>query len=651
MMQASRPTQEVFPGVLTRRAPDPHTVNMQLLVGLTAGLASVGLGLLVMFRGGQRRIGGLLVAHGVTLGAFLSIPEHPSTTRSGLVTDQLTQGTWVFLFLWLVLIAYLLPTGHTGTRWWRLWVRIGLAGVVLFHVGAAGDRTAFMEGHDSAPPPLPWLPEVVSGVLGLVGLLLVVLLVLGSFVSLWLRLRAASGEDRVRLLWPVWGSLSVPAVLAFGWANHFLLGDHELPFAVALVLLGVGLPATIAISVLRHRLFDIELVLSRTLTYAALTILVVGAYAGLLTLADHIFGNRSAGGLVAVGLVAVLVHPTYSWLRRSIERLVYGYRSDPAVALRRLGASVESSDPLRVVDAITRSVAEALKVDDVWVELKGESPRDEAHVVRLPLVHSGERLAELAVRVPPHRSLSPADEALLQDLARQAAVVVKAGQLAAELQESRSRIVSAREEERKRLRRDLHDGVGPSLAAIVLKLDVARGRADETDRNSLLDETREEAKETIKEVRRLVDDLRPPAIDEVGLVGALRQRAAALSTDALGYEVTGPDALPVLPAAVEVAAFRIASEAMTNTAKHSGASRCVVEVELDETLSITVVDNGLGAARLSGTGVGWTSMTERAAELGGSCTISSRAEGGLVVRALLPLNATLDDVADMEVVP
>jgi two-component system, NarL family, sensor kinase len=90
---------------------------------------------------------------------------------------------------------------------------------------------------------------------------------------------------------------------------------------------------------------------------------------------------------------------------------------------------------------------------------------------------------------------------------------------------------------------------------------------------------------------------------------------------------------------------------MTNTAKHSGASRCVVEVELDETLSITVVDNGLGAARLSGTGVGWTSMTERAAELGGSCTISSRAEGGLVVRALLPLNATLDDVADMEVVP
>ena len=411
-MQASRPDREQFPGVLTRGAPAPQTVDMQLVVGLVTGLACVALGLLVIVRGGQGRIGGLLVAHGVTVGLFLGIPASSSTSEAGMVVDQLAQGSWVFLFLWLVLVAYLLPTGHTASRRWRLWIECGLAGVVLLHVGAAGDRAAFMEAHDSEPPPLPWLPEVVSGVLGLIGLLLVVLLFFGSFVSLWLRLRASSGEDRVRLLWPVWGALSVPAVLAFGWANHFLLGDHELPFAIALVLLGVGLPATIAISVLRHRLFDIELVLSRTLTYAALTILVVGAYAGLLTLADHTFGNRSAGGLVAVGLVAVLVHPTYSWLRRLIERLVYGYRSDPAVALRRLGASVESSDPLRVVDAITRSVAEALKVDDVWVELKDESPRDEAHVVRLPLVHSGERVADLAVRVPPHRSLSPADKAL-----------------------------------------------------------------------------------------------------------------------------------------------------------------------------------------------------------------------------------------------
>ena len=619
------------------------------LIALIASVTSVVLGLLVMSQGGQRRIGWLLIAHGVTMGMFLGIPQSPSTSQAGLVLDQLTQGSWVFLFLWLVVIAYLLPTGHTSSSRWRRWVRVGLVGVGMFQIGAAGDRTMFAETHDGQSPPLQWLPEAVSGVTGVVGLVLVALLVFGSFVHLRFRLRTSEGEDRLRLLWPVWGSLSLPGVLAFGWANHFLLGDHELPFIIALALLSVALPATIAISVLRHRLFDIELVLTRTLTYAALTILVVGAYATMLTFADRLFGHRSVGGLVAVALVAVLVHPTYAWLRRGIERRVYGYRSDPAVALRRLGAGVESSDPLHVVEAITTSVGEALKIRDVWVDFAGQGPRDDKQVVRVPLVHRGERVGDLALRVPPGRRLSAPDTALLHDMARHAALVVKVGQLALELQESRSRIVSAREEERKRIRRDLHDGVGPSLAAIVLKLDAAQTRGDESERNSLLADSRDEAKETIKEVRRLVEDLRPPAIDEVGLVSAVRQRAAALSTAALKYDVEGPETLPSLPAAVEVAVFRIASEAMTNTAKHSGASHCAVVIELDGTLAVTVTDNGCGSAQATRPGMGWTSMTERAAELGGSCTISSRTEGGLTVRAVVPLAAPLEETADVEV--
>lgn len=134
----------------------------------------------------------------------------------------------------------------------------------------------------------------------------------------------------------------------------------------------------------------------------------------------------------------------------------------------------------------------------------------------------------------------------------------------------------------------------------------------------------------------MVDDLRPPAIDEVGLVDAIRQRAAALSTDRLVYQVHGPLRVPTLPAAVEVAAFRIASEAMTNVVKHSDASRCTVDLEFDGTLALTVSDNGRGSPTAAG-GVGWMTMTERAAELGGSCTISARAEGGLIVRAILPL--------------
>lgn len=624
---------------------------MELLAGLVTLVVSAALGLLVVFRGRQPRIGWLLAAHGVTIGIFLGMPESASTSQTGMIVDQLTQGIWVFLFLWLVLIAYLLPDGHTGSAFWRRWVTTGLVGVMLFLVGAAGDRQTFADTHESRPAPVPWLPSAVSDAVGFVGLLLVLLLVFGGFVALARRVRSASGDDRVRLLWPVWGSLSVPAVLVFGWVNHFLLGDHPAPFTIALVFLGLAVPATIAISVLRHRLFDIELVLSRTLTYVALTALVMGAYGALLNMAGSAFNNRSAGGLVAVGLVAVLVHPTYAWLRRHVERLVYGYRSDPAEALRRLGASVESADVLHVVDSITASVASALKVDHVWVEPSGVGSTADPRVHRVPLRHHGEHVGNLAVELPSGRKLSPAEAALLHDLALHAAVMVKAGQLALDLQESRSRIVTAREEERKRLRRDLHDGVGPSLAAIVLKLNAAQTRKGEADRNALLEETREEVKATIREVRRLVDDLRPPAIDEVGLIGAIRQRAAALSSDTLTCTVTGPETLPPLPAAVEVAAFRIASEAMTNSARHSGASRCTVKIELDEALGVAIADNGRGSMGPTAEGVGWTSMTERAAELGGSCTIAIRDEGGLVVRALLPLNTSNGETVEVEPAP
>jgi two-component system NarL family sensor kinase len=265
--------------------------------------------------------------------------------------------------------------------------------------------------------------------------------------------------------------------------------------------------------------------------------------------------------------------------------------------------------------------------------------------LRAPMVHRGEHVGHLAIEVPPGRDLSQRDLDLVRDLARYAAILVRSEQLNDELRESRSRIVTGREEERRRLRRDLHDGLGPSLAAIVLKLNATQSRTDAAERNSLLAEVRDEVKAAIAEVRRLVDDLRPPAIDEVGLLNAIRQRGASLSGD-VTFDVSGPDRLAALPAAVEVAAFRIASEAMTNVARHSGATRCRVGVEVNGAFEITVSDNGHGTDRSTTRGEGWTSMRERAAELGGSCTISSRPEGGLVVRAVLPLS--VDDPMEAE---
>jgi signal transduction histidine kinase len=235
-------------------------------------------------------------------------------------------------------------------------------------------------------------------------------------------------------------------------------------------------------------------------------------------------------------------------------------------------------------------------------------------------------------------------------------VAVNAVHLTLDLQRSRARLVTAREEERRRLRRELHDGLGPSLAAIVLKLNavdsmVGDHGVDHAARG-LLAELRGETKAAIAEVRRLVDDLRPPALDEVGLAAAIQQKAASLSRpdgrDAGGgsplvIDVEGPARMPPLPAAVEVAAYRIATEALTNVARHSAAGRCSVTLTVNGALEVRVADNGAGPGQATRAGVGWTSMRERAAELGGSCTITRRPEGGTLVRAVLPLPDPLPD--------
>lgn len=613
-------------------------------VGLASAVPVV-LGLIVVGRSTQRRIGWLLVAHGVSVGLLLGASETPGSSTWNLVVDQLAQGTWIFLFL-SVLIAYLIPDGHPLSPRWRLWIRIGLAGSALFLVGAAGDASTFRQEHSGQAPPLRWLPETLSDVVGVIGLVLVVLLCFGSAFAVRARLKLATGEARLQLLWLVWGALAVPLGILAVWSNHFLPGDRGWLTDVTLIGVSVALPTAVAIAILRHRLFDIRVVLSRTLTHGALVSGVVALYALLLAVAEQLGGSGTVGGLLAVVVVAVAVHPAYSWLRQRIERWVYGYRAQPRQALRLLADRTDAAEPEALVASISEAVAEALRVSSAWVDT-GTAGSDDGHIVRAPLEHRGQRLGDLAIEVPDGRQLTPADLALLRDLARYAAVLVRSEQQGDQLRESRTRIVAGREEERRRLRRDLHDGVGPSLAAIVLQLNAAQSRADGGERDMLLTEAREEVKATIAEVRRLVDDLRPPAIDEVGLVDAIQQRAATLTGD-LVIEVTGPDPMPALPAAVEVAAFRIAAEAMTNVARHAHATRCRVALDVNGSFELTITDNGLGTVLSTTRGVGWTSMRERAAELGGSCTIAGRPDGGLVVCAVLPLGQQQLEGIDVE---
>ena len=251
--------------------------------------------------------------------------------------------------------------------------------------------------------------------LGVVGLALVVMLFFGSVGAVGSRLRGATGETRMRLLWLIWGAVAVPLGLMLAWANHFLLGDHDWLTDAALLAVSVALPTTIAVAILRHQLLTSGWC-SRTLTYGVLVVGVVALYALLLLAAEQMGGSGTAGGLLAVAVVAVTVHPAYSWLRRRIERFVYGYRSEPYRALRLLADRTEAAGPEGLGASITEVVAEALRVDQVWVDTSGAAGDD--RVVRVPLVHRGESLGDLVVEVPPGRQLSASDLSLLHDLAR-----------------------------------------------------------------------------------------------------------------------------------------------------------------------------------------------------------------------------------------
>ena len=212
------------------------------------------------------------------------------------------------------------------------------------------------------------------------------------------------------------------------------------------------------------------------------------------------------------------------------------------------------------------------------------------------------------------------------------------------LQRSRERLVTAREEERRRLRRDLHDGLGPTLAAQTLKVGSARAlyQRDAVAADVLLAELETDMQTALTDIRRLAYDLRPPALDDLGLVGAIREdakRFRTLAADAqeLAIGIEAPDSLPPLPAAVEVAAYRIVQEALTNVVRHAHAHTGWVRVNVDEALCIEIADDGLGLPTPRHIGVGLLSMRERAEELGGSCTVERHPAGGTRVLARLPL--------------
>ncbi|MBV9228664.1 MAG: sensor histidine kinase, partial [Chloroflexi bacterium] len=477
------------------------------------------------------------------------------------------------------------------------------------------------------------------------------------------RYRHVSNQaQRQQTKWVVYG-ITVALVSFFGLTLFFgVLFPVEplselLPFTVVYLFL-LCIPLSIGFAILRYRLWDIDLLINRTLVYGALTASIIGIYAlvvGYFSLAFQVSGSPVVS-ILATGLVAVLFQPLRSRLQRLVNRLMYGERDDPYVVISRLGKLLETTmAPDAILPTTVQTVARALKLPYTAIALKQEdelvivasygTAKDE--LVHFPLVYQAEQIGELvlAPRGPSER-FAHADRALLGDLARQAGVAAHAVRLTADLkrltmtlQEAREQLITAREEERRRLRRDLHDGLGPTLGHLTLQLDGVYDliAQDPPSAQTQVVQLKASVQEAMNDIRRLVYALRPPALDELGLVTALREQATSYQhRNGLAVTVEAKAPLPDLPAAVEVAAYRIALEALTNVVRHAQAHTCRIILTATDALILDVEDDGRGLPDSFKAGIGLLSMRERAAELGGTCVLEAGTEGGTRVYARLP---------------
>ena len=557
---------------------------------------------------------------------------------------------WASVWLWSAslvalgtLLPLLLPDGRLPSPRWRPALVLSLTAVVTTAVSWA------LTPYDHwAPPDLvaagahnplgaDW---VAAGWVAVPVTLVAVGAVAAALAALVSRWRASTGEEREQLKWLLLGGVASVLLYAAGFAGG--------PLVTALAM--VPLPAACLVAALRHGLWDVDVAIDRSLVYGALTACVLAAYVAVVGLLGWLLGPTTGAPIVVTAVVALLAEPLLRRLRAGVNRLVHGDREEPYALLGRLGARLEAT---RDADAVTAevlpelvtSVSAALRLPYVAVELAdGEvvaHGRRQEPLETVPLTYGGADVGRLVVGTRPG-GLRRQEQRLLAGLARQAGVAVRTVLLTRDLSRSREQVVTAREEERRRLHRELHDGLGPSLAALALQTETARELVDEEPAAAVrvLDRVVPGLKTAVGEVRGVVSGLRPPALDDLGLAGALRELGSRFAAPGTAVEVSAAD-LGELPAAAEVAAYRIAAEALANAARHAAPSRIEVQVQRTPgTLRVRVDDDGTGIPAAPVPGVGLASMRARAAELGGSCAVTRREPGpGTRVEAVLPLEA------------
>ncbi|MCC7165539.1 MAG: sensor histidine kinase [Anaerolineae bacterium] len=640
-------------------------LGLRIFMGLVTGPLTILLSALLLWRVPGNRVARFLLLLGILqVGSQFSF-EWGDATLSGLALALL------ILFAGGIAapsIGYLMLNFPTGQIYPPQWLRVVLVlaivkflGVVLELVASPRDIRIFsLPINPLFVPALAPIQPWIAPTIGVTGLLLPVILIVGM-LSLVLRYRASAAREQQQIKWVVWAFGAILPVVLVAFSTIFNRSIYSAPISV-ITALGVSaqlfLVLAISIAILRYRLFDIDLILNRTLVYGSLTALIVGTYAIVVGGLSEIF--QTSGNLIisllATGAIALLFHPLRNRLQRAVNRLTYGERDDPYAVLARLGQRLEATlAPDAILPTLAETVGQALKLPYAAIELAGPDGRADtaavytpiaaefadSNVFRFGLLYQHESIGALVVAPRSgEETLSEADTRLLETIADQAAIAAYTVRLTRDLQSSRERLVTEREQERRRIRRDLHDGLGPALASMTLQLDAALNTLHQDPQTTaeLLTDLKQQTKSSLADIRNLVYALRPPALDELGLLGAWRETITHIQS-ANGLEITldAPAQMPPLSAAVEVAAYRIVMEAVNNVVQHAHATMCTVRIACATELKLEIVDNGVGMPGDVRQGVGWSSMRERAEELGGTFVVESNKGAGTRVVTTLPL--------------
>jgi signal transduction histidine kinase len=649
---------------VTNHGAEPEGQNWWLVAELILGLAYIPAGVVLCERRSWRTLGVLFSIVGIA-----ALTEALSTQYLGYGVARHAPLRWpafasVSSWAWVLGSAVLVGPSLLALlpdRWRvdaRLRVAMGLAVVgaglmVLPHLTATWP-SALGSNPLEVSNDTTLGRTVTAG--GHVGTVIVDLVATVAVVLLgwrWWQRRQASDDPL-----PAWLLAgAVAAWLAVIPPGVAIIGQHlPAPDVIQPLLLLATVPLLVIgalIEIVRAAPSGVEQASHRFIEWMLLAAGIVVIYTGLVAGLGRLVGGSGPTWFLvaATGAIALLAEPARRQARTLVDRLVYGARDDPLALVRQVMDHVSAAgDGQELLPALAASLGREMRLDAVAIDVAGQHGWERAaafggaapHDEEIPLHHRGQVVGRLVVGWTDAPSLRPRDAATLHELAAPLALAVSWVRLAAELRRSSLAVVSAREEERRRLRRDLHDGLGPTLTGVSLGLHTAIRQLERTGQHvdvstslGLLARLADEIDATVVEVKRIVRDLRPSVLDQLGLLGAVTEFARTLG-DAVQLHLELPGQEPALPAAVEVAVYRIVTEALTNVVRHAAAASCWLRIETSDTVDIDVVDDGVGVPPGTPTGVGLAAMRERAEELGGTVTVASNPPHGTRLHVRLP---------------